>query len=108
VPTPLHCPSCARPVAWYVDRIGYVHSYCPEAERLSQLALGPCKPVVWAVTAIDQQELPLPSPRRRPGRRTGTHPQRRPKQPAPMPTPTRAQRMEGLRRYYLRKHGRAA
>jgi hypothetical protein len=114
--TPTHCPTCRRPVAFYVDRIGYVHAYCPEAERLGQMALGACQPVVYAVPLKDsreQVEMVLPKPtvkarRLRQPRHTGTHPQRARKTPGLPPPPTREQRMEGLRRYSLRKYGRAA
>jgi hypothetical protein len=107
--TPTRCPSCRRPVAFYVDRIGYVHSYCPEAERLAQQTLGPCTPQVWpARVEIPDEQLSLPKRRRNRARKTGTCPQRRTKTPWVPPVPTREQRMEGLRRYYLRKYGRAA
>jgi hypothetical protein len=104
------CPSCRRPVTFYVDRIGYVHAYCPEEERLHQSALGPCVPIVRATV-----ELPPPRVRAQRDlfprpiyRGKGSCPQRRRKTPGLPPQPTHEQRMEGLRRYYLRKHGVAA
>ena len=105
---PLHCPRCRRPVAFFVDRLGRVHSYCPEAERLAQASLGPCQPVVYAAAVEDEAISPQRPRRARPPRKTGTHPQRKPKVQHIPRGPTTHQRLEGLRRYYLRKHGVAA
>jgi hypothetical protein len=74
------CPKCNRARGWLCE-IGR-----------------PCEAVSVAPT----------KPRRRPGRRTGTHPQRRRKNPQQPPRASRTQMLEGLRRYYLRKYGKAA
>jgi hypothetical protein len=81
-PIQARCPRCHRPRGWL----------CVEEGR-------PCEAVA----------VKLVKPRARPGRRTGTHPQRRRKTPsAPPPRASRTQMLEGLRRYYLRKYGKAA
>lgn len=79
--TPLHCPRCRRPVAFYVDQLGRVHAYCAEQERKEQMGLGTC------------ERVKLPKVDRRRGRK-------------PIKKSTRgwsAARRDALRRFWQRK-----
>jgi hypothetical protein len=105
---PTRCPRCRRPLAFYVDRIGYVTAYCWEQERREQQGLGECAPIapdpVTSIAPPGQQELLPPRTKYTKG---VPCPQRAPKNPRP-PQWTHEQRMEHCRRYWLRKYGKVA